>query len=75
MKYNKLKIPIGCGTCMKVCPVHNFELQNHKPVFKHQCEQCYGCINLCPIKAIGYAKMKLSRYKHPYITVKQLIGS
>lgn len=64
----------SCGICEKVCPVNNIAIKDGKPAFKNKCEQCYGCINLCPNKSITYDKMKEGRYKHPDISLKQIIG-
>lgn len=56
-KYSKrLKIDpqacVGCGTCMKVCPLHNMHMNNHKAVSQQHCTMCYRCVNLCPKQAI-----------------------
>ena len=45
---------ISCGACRDVCPVQNITLSGGKPVFHHQCEMCFSCINWCPRKAINW---------------------
>ena len=38
----------SCGICAAICPAENIDLVEGKPVWKHQCELCCGCIHLCP---------------------------
>ena len=45
---------IGCEICEKVCPVSNIKMENNKPTFHHNCEQCMACVQWCPKKAINY---------------------
>ena len=63
-----------CGTCAIICPADNIVLFDGKPVWKHQCELCCGCIHICPVQAIqaGKATEKRSRYRHPSICVADL---
>lgn len=66
---------IKCGICKKVCPVGNIELgQDGEPAFQHHCEQCMGCIQHCPAKAINYKNrtQNRKRYTHPNVTWKEL---
>jgi ferredoxin/flavodoxin len=64
----------GCGICEKVCPVKNIELADHRPHYKHHCEQCVACIQFCPRKAINYkeATQNRRRYTNPEITYQEL---
>lgn len=39
---------IGCGLCVKCCPVHNLEMRNGTVVQKDRCILCYRCVNRCP---------------------------
>lgn len=66
---------IGCGLCSQVCPAHNIEIKNGMPVWKHQCEMCLSCLNLCPREAIQYGSMTegKQRYKNPFVEVKDLM--
>lgn len=65
----------GCGLCSRVCPAHNIELQDGVPKWKHHCEMCLSCLNLCPSKTIQYGKITegKQRYKNPYVDVKDLM--
>ncbi len=66
---------IGCGICEKVCPVSNIKMQNNKPSFHHNCEQCMACVQWCPKEAINFKNktQNRGRYTNPSISVKELI--
>lgn len=66
---------VGCGICEKVCPVSNIQISKGTPCFKHQCEQCMACIQLCPHKAINFKNKtnNRERYHNPHVTVNELI--
>ena len=60
---------IGCGLCVKRCPVQAIELKDNKPVWiKKQCELCLRCLHTCPKFSIQYGNgttKKHGQYKHP----------
>ncbi|MBQ6181967.1 MAG: EFR1 family ferrodoxin [Ruminococcus sp.] len=58
---------VVCGKCEKHCPVNNIIIINGDPVFRKRCIGCYGCINICPKKAINIGKKteKTNRYFCP----------
>ena len=64
----------GCGTCASVCPAHNIELVQDRPVWRHRCELCCACIHTCPAQAIqaGTGTEKRQRYRNPEVTVAEL---
>lgn len=64
----------SCGTCVAICPAGNIELVDKKPVWKHRCELCCGCIHLCPVQAIqaGLSTEKRLRYRNPAVTIAEL---
>ena len=69
---------ISCGLCTKVCPCHNIELKDGKPVFKHQCSQCMSCIVFCPKQALNAPvnkpkTKKRKKYHNPYISAKDIM--
>lgn len=48
---------VGCGDCVKSCPVQNIALEGKKPVWQGHCEACLRCFNLCSHEAILHGKM------------------
>ena len=64
----------GCGTCAAICPAKNIAIVDKKPVWKHRCELCCGCIHTCPVLAIqaGRKTENWQRYRNPAITVAEL---
>jgi ferredoxin len=64
----------SCGTCVAICPAKNIELVNEKPVWKHHCELCCGCIHNCPVGAIqaGPRTATRLRYRNPAVTIAEL---
>jgi len=61
----------SCGTCAAICPAHNIELVNGRPVWHHRCELCCGCIHLCPAEAIqaGPKTAERTRYRNPGVPI------
>lgn len=52
---NRLKIHetcVGCGLCVKSCPMKNLSIKEGKVVPGDKCTMCYACISQCPHKAI-----------------------
>jgi ferredoxin len=64
--FRVLSACMGCGTCARVCPVHNIVIRNGRPEWLHRCENCLACYNWCPQKAItGGITKKGYFYRHP----------
>lgn len=59
---------IGCGRCVKECPLNNITLADGKPVWSKNCTHCMACISICPTTAIEYGKNSINRpkYRCPY---------
>ena len=57
---------IGCGQCIRLCPVNNIELKQGKVLWNHECLQCFRCIHSCPKEVIEYGKCTVGkeRYKN-----------
>ncbi len=63
----------GCGTCARVCPVHNIAIVDRKPIWQNRCENCLACFNWCPTSAIHGALANSGyRYHHPDVTVQDI---
>jgi ferredoxin len=64
----------SCGLCAAVCPADNIEMIDGKPVWKHHCELCCGCIHHCPVGAIqaGPRTVPRHRYRNPSVTIAEL---
>jgi ferredoxin len=64
----------SCGTCRAICPVENIDLVDGRPVWKHHCELCCGCIHICPTGAIQAGKKTEGRvrYLNPDVKVADL---
>ena len=45
---------IGCGKCVRLCPVNCITMVEGKPKWEEKCAHCMSCIGNCPVGAIGY---------------------
>jgi len=64
----------GCGTCAKVCPVKNINIEAKRPVWQHHCETCLACYHWCPNDAIeGEIVAYNKKEHHPHIKLKDMI--
>jgi len=65
----------SCGICEKVCPVNNVKLEEGRPRWHHNCQECFACMNFCPARAIqfGNKTKKRGRYYHPDIKAKDIM--
>lgn len=65
----------SCGLCTKVCPNNNIILSEGRPKWQHDCSRCTACLQLCPKSAIQYGSSRNwgGRYRHPQVTIKDLI--
>jgi len=59
---------IGCGVCVKVCPMENLDLVGGKAATKNRCTLCYRCFSVCPKQAVTilgktvYEQCRLEKY-------------
>lgn len=70
---DKLKIDtqkcVGCGACVKLCPLANLKILDKKAIASGKCTMCYRCVNNCPRKAITllgktiYEQCKIENYR------------
>ena len=55
-KYRVTEKCIGCGKCVKVCPLQNVTLEEGRPKWHGHCTMCMACYHHCPVNAIQYGK-------------------
>ncbi|WP_196594118.1 EFR1 family ferrodoxin [Pectinatus sottacetonis] len=65
----------NCGLCTRICPVKNIVITDGHPVWQHNCTQCLACLHICPSQIIelGNNTKGRKRYRHPQITIKELL--
>ena len=55
---------VGCGACVRLCPMENIKLQDRKAVSGNRCTMCYRCFSNCPRQAITIiGKKVIVQYK------------
>ena len=57
---------IGCGQCVKRCPMNNVTLKDGKPVWGKDCTHCMACICYCPVSAIEYGKKSIGQPRYHF---------
>ena len=57
---------VGCGQCVKNCPLNNITLKDRKPVWGKQCTHCMACICYCPTEAIEYGKKSVGKPRYHF---------
>lgn len=64
----------SCGLCERICPVGDIRMESGRPVWLGACQQCYACIQWCPVEAIqiGRRTEGRARYRHPEVTADDL---
>lgn len=69
---------IGCGTCVKVCPMNNITMENGKAHIGDNCATCLACFHWCPVEAICMSKAadiaRRRKYRHPDVTLADIAG-
>ena len=63
----------GCAICSRVCPVHNIQIVDKKPVWQHRCEMCFACDEWCPQNAIHHwGRADGVKYHHPAVETRDM---
>ena len=57
---------IGCGKCVKLCPLNNIKLVDKKPIWGKSCTHCMSCISNCPTKAIEYGAITKDKESYTF---------
>ena len=57
---------IGCGKCVKLCPLNNILFKDKKPVWENNCSHCMACIGNCPVEAIQYSNITQNKDKYHF---------
>ena len=57
---------IGCGQCVKRCPMNNVTIKDGKPVWGRNCTHCMACICYCPKEAIEYGKKSVGQPRYHF---------
>ena len=66
----------GCGTCARICPTCNIQIENGRPVFGTDCLSCLSCSHICPLNVIRMSNEKsLIRYRNPEVSLAELIAA
>ena len=55
---------VGCGRCVRSCPVNNITLCGGRPVWGGDCTHCMACICRCPAEAIEYGKKSIGKPRY-----------
>ena len=57
---------IGCGQCVKRCPMNNVAIKDGKPAWGKNCTHCMACICYCPKEAIEYGKKSVGQPRYHF---------
>jgi ferredoxin len=65
----------ACGICERICPVHNIEIVDGKPIWSDHCAGCFACLNWCPKEAIsvGGLDLGIEPYHHPEVKLSDMM--
>ena len=66
---------IGCGQCVRNCPLNNIRLKDGKPVWGKNCTHCMACICYCPTEAIEYGKKSIGKPRYHFEELEKESGS
>ncbi len=59
---------VGCGQCVRICPVGAAVMKNQKASFDHgKCIRCYCCHEMCQYHAIEMKRSAAGRFLHMFL--------
>lgn len=67
---------VHCGTCERVCPMHNIRIENGTVSVGDNCACCLACAHWCPQQAITIRNRHIlleDQYHHPDVTLKDML--
>lgn len=67
---------IQCGTCARVCPVNNIEMDTNtgKISLSDKCFMCFACIHHCPSNAIHIkGEVNENRFRNSHIKLSEIV--
>ncbi|NLW46267.1 MAG: 4Fe-4S binding protein [Firmicutes bacterium] len=66
----------NCRTCERICPRSNITIKEGRPVWNHDCELCFACIQWCPQEAIQYQNgtQGSGRSHHPEVKLADILS-
>lgn len=70
---------VGCGICVKVCPIGNNGVKDGKMFRKNsKCDFCLACLHACPQLALGLTtadQNPQARYRNEHISLREIIDA
>lgn len=66
---------IGCGKCVRLCPLNNITLEEGKPVWHDNCTHCMACIGNCPTRAIEYGNITQEKEQYNFGKYRYVVDS
>lgn len=66
---------IGCGKCVKLCPLNNIELKDNVPIWGAHCSHCMACIGNCPKRAIEYGNITQEKEQYNFGKYRYVVKS
>jgi ferredoxin len=73
MKFHPGADCIGCGTCVKLCPVNNITMTDGHPRWGDSCTGCMGCYHWCPQDAVTNVDLDMIQSPHPDVEVYEML--